>query len=161
MCEPSRDEQPDIASRDIAIIDDDPMIRILMAELLIDDGFQPAVWDGTDDPATFVRRICPAVLVLDLHIGIGPAALRATPLEQIVALQTAAGAPTILCSADSSFLNEHAEALHAAGIQVLTKPFDIDAFVACVRAAVNQCTDTRAEPRARPIDSRQPDGPLP
>jgi len=153
MRELSPNEQPLIA-----IIDDDPMIRILMAEVLIDAGFQPLLWDGIDNPSAFVARVKPAVVVLDLRMGYG--ATSAPTLEQLMVLQAAAGVPIILCSADITFLDGHAEALHAAGIHVLSKPFDRDAFVACVEQAARQRSDGASRARTQRSASLLRDVPL-
>jgi CheY-like chemotaxis protein len=113
----------------ILVLDDEPEIRMLVAELLRDAGYRPA------EAATYDQALALlAAFRFDLVLADPPDApdlRRAAPAQL---LEAAGGTPVVLCSArDPSELADWA-ARGFAGL--LAKPFDADELTAIVRLAL-------------------------
>jgi DNA-binding response OmpR family regulator len=117
----------------IAILDDDPLLRRLMAEILDDDGYEalPVAHDADADLRALLRRR-PDAIILDVR-GTPKsgslrllAALRDDPVTEAI--------PVLVTSADARLLAERADWLEELGVWTLAKPFDIDALLATIRA---------------------------
>ncbi len=123
----------------IAVVDDDAATRALLGELLVDEGYDAAIWDGIVDPLAFVRAARPVVAIVDLHIG--PAMTDdSAPLHEQLASDTGIDAAVILCSADAIYLRERAGELEADGFTIVEKPFNLDDLIDAVRAATTSRT---------------------
>lgn len=130
------------ATSRIAIVDDDVATRMLLGELLVDEGYEAMIWDGIADPLTFVRAACPAVAIVDLHIG--PAMDQdSAPLHELLMGDMGIDAAVIICSADAIYLREHSEELEARGFTIVEKPFNLDDVLDAVRAASARTTSTQ------------------
>ena len=114
----------------ILVVDDDPLIRRTVAELLLDEGY--AVHQAGDgaEALCVMREFPPNAIVLDLMMPVLDGwqfvdRIRAVPEYQDV--------PIVVMSATHG-LNESAERLHAMGVRaVVAKPFDVDALIAIVQ----------------------------
>lgn len=106
----------------ILVVEDEPMIAILMESELADDGFVPVLASSVREALDYVaqRRIDAAVLDYSLADG------TCCPIaERLYAL----GIPFAICTGMSSFSMEES----FPGITVLTKPFDGGELVDVVR----------------------------
>jgi CheY-like chemotaxis protein len=114
----------------VLVVDDDPVIRSTVAELLLDEGYEvDQAADGAEALAT-VGRSAPDVIVLDLMM---PVLDGWAFVERCRELPVARDVPIVVMSATHS-LHESAERLHAMGVRaVVAKPFDVDALIAIVQ----------------------------
>ncbi len=133
--------QKRVSSR-IAVVDDDAATRVLLGELLVDEGYDAAIWDGTADPLAFVRTAQPAVAIVDLHIGHAVTA-DSEPLHELLASDAEIDVAVILCSADAIYLRERSGELEARGFTIVEKPFNLDDVLEAVRDAASRATSTR------------------
>ena len=127
----------DHTSARVAVVDDDAATRMLLGELLVDEGFDVVVWDGEVDPLSFARVARPSVVIVDLHLGQGVHDDSA-PLHEQLANDPRIDAAIILCSADAIYLRDHAAELETNDVIVVEKPFNLDDLVDAVRHAASR-----------------------
>ena len=100
----------------VLVVDDEPLIRDLVAECLRDDGYEVATAADGREALDRIAAHPPALLVLDIMMPV---------LDGLGVLRALAGAafPVVVMSADAG-------ARRAAGLMavaaVLPKPFDLD-----------------------------------
>jgi CheY-like chemotaxis protein len=114
----------------VLVVDDDPVIRSTVAELLLDEGY--AVDQAADgaEALEVVARSVPNAIVLDLMM---PVLDGWAFVERCRAVAATRDVPIVVMSATHS-LHESAERLHAMGVRaVVAKPFDVDALIAIVQ----------------------------
>ncbi len=120
----------------IAVVDDDPAVRELLSDVLIDEGYTPHLFDGTDGTYQGIRAVSPAVVILDLHVGEPDAGWAL--LNHIGADPALERAAIIICSGDDTGLDEHRAALEGRTHAVLPKPFDLDDLAALLQRLTYQ-----------------------
>lgn len=125
MEQPGEDRRPCVA-----VVDDDPALRSLIQELLRDDNYAVALWDGLEDPLAFIHRHAPDVLILDIRLGHGLTIW--SVLDQLDTLSDRRVPQVLVCSADSAFLREHDQTLRDRSCGIVEKPFNIDELLAKV-----------------------------
>lgn len=108
----------------VAVVDDDPALRTLVREVLLDDDYSVALWDGLEDPLGFIQRTTPDVLILDIRLEHGVTIW--SVLDRLDALPERRVPQVLVCSADSAFLREHGQALRDRSCGIVEKPFDIN-----------------------------------
>ena len=113
----------------VLVIDDDDLVRSLLAAALEDDGWRVLASDHALDP-TDISQLRPAVVVLDLRLAAGDDGWLL--LERLRSTPGAREIPVLVCSADDGRTRNGAERLHALGAAVVAKPFAIDALLAAV-----------------------------
>src|SRR5579864_7739102 len=113
----------------ILVVDDDPLIRSTVAELLGDEGYTVfQAGDGTEALRAF-QQFVPDAIVLDLMMPILDGWQFVDRLRRVPDWREV---PIVVMSATHG-LHESAERLHAMGVRaVLAKPFDVDALIAIV-----------------------------
>ena len=124
----------------ILVVDDDPSILTLVAEALVDEGYDVAMARNGADALMRLAEVVPAVLVTDLMMPImdGPTLVRACRAEA-----TTAALPIVVMSAALSAVLGNLARL---GVQeMLEKPFDIHTLVTAVDRLV---VANRPPPRA-------------
>lgn len=108
----------------IAVINDDPAFLEFIASFLESEtSYQSVVWDDGVGSLDRLRRHHPDVVILDVKLGdqsVGKEIL--TSMRQDPELQST---PVIVCTADSGFLQEHADLLESLNADTLEKPFDL------------------------------------
>lgn len=115
----------------ILVVDDDPSILALVAEILLDEGYDVATAGNGAEALERVAEVVPAVIVTDLMMPVmdGPALVRACRAEP-----STAGLPIVIMSAALTALRDGMKSL---GVQdVISKPFDTDSLVAIVACLV-------------------------
>lgn len=119
----------------IIVINDDTDFLTLMSELLTEiEGYDVQICREGDRAYQFVKEQQPDLVILDIRIDgqeAGWAILECLTLDP----QTSA-IPVIVCSAAIRELQAHAAELERYGIDTLTKPFDLDALLHKVAAAL-------------------------
>jgi CheY-like chemotaxis protein len=113
----------------VLVVEDDPGVAALLAEVLAGAGYAPARTDSALGAVALVRRLRPAVLVLDLGL---PYRSGGALLDDLQADPVTAALPVVVVSAFAEALPP-ARRARVAG--VLDKPFSPAALVAAVRAA--------------------------
>ena len=115
----------------ILVVDDDPTILALVAEILQDEGYEVATARNGAEALAQVAETVPAVLLTDLMMPVmdGPAlvrACRAAPLTASLPIVVMSAALAALC-----------EGLEGLGVQdAIVKPFDVDGLVAIIARLV-------------------------
>ena len=128
------------------VVDDDPVIRSTVAELLLDEGY--VVEQAADGAVALdmVAASAPDAIVLDLMM---PVLDGWAFVERCRALPSATDVPIVVMSATHS-LHESAERLHAMGVRaVVAKPFDVDALIAIVQRYAPLAVQPQPPPQAR------------
>jgi DNA-binding response OmpR family regulator len=108
----------------IAVVDDDPDIRVMVALTLGQVGFRVVGFDDGQSALEQVRER-PRLILLDYMMPRlnGPGFLRARGDHPLLA-----GVPVVLISA----YPELAEGVHGLTVGILQKPIDLDVLVECV-----------------------------
>jgi two-component system sensor histidine kinase ChiS len=114
----------------IVVIEDDPVVLELMADVLLDAGYQPELWASPDGALELIRRTRPALVILDAWLarkGDGWTILdemsRASELNMI---------PVIMASADDQ-VRRHMDGRKAAHYVAIEKPFELHTLLATIR----------------------------
>jgi two-component system, chemotaxis family, chemotaxis protein CheY len=114
----------------VLVVDDDPVIRSTVAELLADEGYDVQQASDGAEALEMVRESPPDAIVLDLMM---PVLDGWAFVHQCRALPRCGAVPIVVMSATHR-LHETAEQLHALGVRaVVAKPFDVDALIAIVQ----------------------------
>jgi DNA-binding response OmpR family regulator len=119
----------------IAIINDDTAYLELMHELLEEiEGYVVTICKEADDAYEFVKETQPDLVILDIRVGHEE---NGWVILNLLTLDPATRPiPVIVCSAAVHSLQEHEELLQQYDCDVLPKPFDLDALLAKVEAAL-------------------------
>lgn len=121
----------------IVVINDDTDFLSLMTELLTEtEGYDVQVCREGNHAYQFVREQLPDLVILDIRIegqDLGWAILECVTLDP-----KTNPIPMIVCSAAIRELQAHEELLERYGIDVLTKPFDLNALLDKVAAALER-----------------------
>jgi CheY-like chemotaxis protein len=121
----------------IVVINDDTDFLSLMSELLTDVGeYDVEVCREGNHAYQFVKEKQPDLAILDIRME-GQEAGWAI-LECLTLDPKTHSIPLIVCSAAIRELQAHQELLDRYGIDVLTKPFDLDALLETVAAALDR-----------------------
>jgi CheY-like chemotaxis protein len=122
------------AAPHILAIDDDPAMRAVYAELLCEEGYRVTTWpEPPADPAE-VAALAPDLIVLDLIMD---AAARGAAFLALLRDHPATRAlPVVVCTADRHRLEAMEAQLWVWDCALVTKPFDIDDFLAAVRGCL-------------------------
>jgi CheY-like chemotaxis protein len=118
----------------IFVSNDDPVFVGLIKELLDVAGYTDVVWHVGASAFHRIRDEQPTLVVLDINItnpGRGWSTLDATKLHP-----KTRHIPVIVCSTDMRMINEKAAMLREMNCQTLEKPFDIEALLDKVAAAI-------------------------
>jgi CheY-like chemotaxis protein len=110
----------------VLVVEDDPDLRLMMAQLLLSEGFDATVAaNGREALEVLEHGPAPQVILLDLMMPVmdGFAFRRAQRL-----LPRFADIPVIVLSA----VAERASSIHA--VATLKKPLDVEALIAALRA---------------------------
>jgi len=127
-------------SRHVLILDDEPAIVEILTEVLTDEGCRVTGY-AAPPPVEEVARLAPDLIILDLvfggrNTGLGVlATLRAHPATSAT--------PILVCTALADPSISAAPGQPRPEVQVITKPFDIDALAAAVRCALGSSVSTR------------------
>jgi CheY-like chemotaxis protein len=119
----------------IALINDDTTFLDLMRDLLEDvGGYRVLICKEGDGAYRFVKEHRPDLVILDIRMGGEEAGW--TILELLTLDPGTLPIPLIVCSAAVRELQEHESLLQRYGVGVLPKPFDLDALLQTVEAAL-------------------------
>ncbi len=121
----------------IAVINDDTAFLDLMEELLEkEEGYDVRVCREANNAYQFVKDQQPDLVILDIRVGHeenGWSILNLLTLDP-----DTRPIPVIVCSAAIHSLHEHEDLLQKYDCEVLPKPFDLDALLDKVEAALSK-----------------------
>src|SRR5919202_6885139 len=121
----------------IAVINDDTAFLDLMQELLHnEEGYRVSICKEASSAYQFVKEQRPDLVILDIRVGHEEGGW--TILELINLDPATRPIPVIVCSAALHSLAEHQPLLEQYGCEVLAKPFDLDALLAKIEAALRR-----------------------
>ena len=132
----------------VAIVEDDDVIRLLIQDVLEDEGYACLADSSADTGMELVERHRPDLLILDIRFGDVASGWRL--LDQLGRSPHTAGIPVILCTADARALESQRTALVERGIRCLAKPFDVADLLGLVRAGLR---DAVSLPRAARLEA--------
>ena len=124
----------------VLVIDDEVSILELYRDLFEDEGYRVTLWTYLERDPAGVRALAPDAIVLDLLIGREDLGLRF--LQDLKADPTTAAIPVLVGSADLDLLERARERLAAADCGAVRKPFDIDEFLAAIRACLAEASSS-------------------
>jgi CheY-like chemotaxis protein len=112
--------------RRVLVVEDDPALRALFAEVLAEEGCRVLVAAHAPDPVD-VLQLRPDLLVLDLVLGGADGADGGWRLLRALrAYPGGARVPVLVCTADHALARREAAGLAALADAVLLKPFGLD-----------------------------------
>jgi CheY-like chemotaxis protein len=119
----------------IALINDDTVFLTLMHDLLEEaEGYKVMYCKESDGAYQFAKEHRPELVILDIRMGGEEAGWNI--LELLTLDPETRPIPVIVCSAAIRQLQDNAALLQLYGVEVLPKPFDLDALLEKVRAAL-------------------------
>jgi CheY-like chemotaxis protein len=119
----------------IALINDDTAFLDLMRDLLQEaEGYEVLVCKEGDGAWEFVKAHQPDLVLLDIRMG--DPEMGWTVLELLTLDPATRPIPLIVCSAAIQDLHAHESLLRQYDIDVLPKPFDLDALLDKVRGGL-------------------------
>src|SRR3954468_8197560 len=116
----------------VVVIDDDPAFFTLMDDILGDAGYRASGWPASRGALDRLRRLHPAVVILDLWLEDPAAGWRL--LAAIDADPGLRHLPGLFCPGDHPALRARAATLARAGRRTLSKPFDLDDLLETIAA---------------------------
>ena len=113
----------------VLVVDDDPSIRQVVAEVLADDGYGVQTATNGAEALQVIRQSPPALILLDLMMPVMDGWTFARTCHQV---PQCADVPILVLSASHN-LPASAEALRPLGVRAcLAKPFDVDVLLGAV-----------------------------
>ena len=126
---------PGVAQPRIALIDDDPAFLSLMRDLLEElEGYDVVVCAEAERAYELVTATSPDLVLLDVWMG--SEELDWTLVERLTGDPATRRIRLIICSAAIEQVRAREPLLQRDGIEVLPKPFDLDALLEKVRACL-------------------------
>jgi DNA-binding response OmpR family regulator len=119
----------------VAVINDDTQFLQLMHDLLEEEeGYAVAICKEADNAYEFVKKTRPDLVILDIRVGYEE---NGWMILNLLTLDPATRPiPVIVCSAAIHSLQEHEDLLQQYDCEVLPKPFDLEALLDKVEAAL-------------------------
>jgi len=122
----------------LLIIDDEETLLFLYQQILEPEGYDLRLVSSGSPQVMDLDRFSPDVIILDYHVGRSGQNI---PLwQQLKADLRTSAIPLILCTADANALYAERDLLLEAKVHVVLKPFDICAFLATVRLALQEAS---------------------
>ena len=122
----------------VAVINDDTTFLRLMDELLgREEGYRVSTTFVGGEAHSFVREVQPDLVVLDLVFG-NSAEQGWRTLDLLTLDPATRHIPVIVCSAATVQLHDHAEWLRRFDVEVLPKPFDLDALLDLIATTLGE-----------------------
>jgi two-component system response regulator (stage 0 sporulation protein F) len=116
----------------VLVVDDDRGIRLLLSEILTDEGYEVLEAADGAEGVTMVKVASPDLVIMDLRM---PVMTGVEAIRQLKEDPTTSQVPILAMSA-GTVLRQEAAQLPVSGL--IDKPFDIDALIARVALHLNQ-----------------------
>jgi len=119
-----------MSARHVLVINHDQQVLDLVRDVLADEGYRVSIGRLAEETVADVARLRPDLIVLDVVVD--GAEVGGPVVHRLRAGADALAVPVILCT--SAVEAAHALAPHLArlGVELLAKPFTLEALVACV-----------------------------
>lgn len=118
----------------VAIVDDDVSLAAILTEFLSEEGYQVACWHESGSALSGILTFAPAVIILDTLIG--GAEIGLSILEELRSDPHTAQTPVIVTSSNDWLLRESRVQLRDLRASTLAKPFDLEALLEHIEAAL-------------------------
>ena len=115
----------------IVVADDDPLMNVLLREILLSDGYEVLCCFSGAEAERVIQRVKPDAAIVDMQMEVRDAGLQL--LKSVRQNPTTAHISVIICSADLSYLDEQREQITAYGAEVMFKPFTVEQILKTVR----------------------------
>jgi CheY-like chemotaxis protein len=122
-----------LGTKTIAVIDDDPDIAAILAEILTDEAYEPVIWRRGAGAYEFIKRQHPLAIILDVRMETPDAGLKVA--ESLAADPETRTIPIIVCSGEDEFVRRNRQRLHGLSFSVVAKPFSIPRLLAILNNA--------------------------
>jgi DNA-binding response OmpR family regulator len=122
----------------IALVDEDPLYRDLMHELLTEEGYLTIVAPVDTDAYQIIRRERPALVILAIHM-VNPDSGWLI-LERIRLDPTTTHIPVIVSSANSQLFRDSTALLKVMRCDTLQKPFSLDEILVKIATVIGPPT---------------------
>ena len=109
----------------IAVVETNPVMSLLLDELLLTEGYQVCLWPSQEGVVAFMRDRQPDLIILDLWLQRGNDGV--DTLEQLCSDEMTRRIPILLCMGDPEML-PHEALRRLEAYAVLAKPFLLDEF---------------------------------
>jgi DNA-binding response OmpR family regulator len=129
MTQPASEQPPAVV-----IVETDRALAQLLHAALVSDGWSAIICGATDDPRRLIRREAAALVVVGLELASSKAAW--TLLNDLRADAATAWLPVLFVTVDERLAREQGALLRSEGYALLETPFDLGAFLATVRAQI-------------------------
>jgi len=119
----------------IALVNDDTTYLQLMQDVLAgEEGYEVLICKESDTAYAFIKEQRPDLVILDIRMGGEETGWKI--LELLTLDPETRPIPLIVCSAAIGDLQDHEPLLQKDGVGVLPKPFDLEALLEKVQAAL-------------------------
>jgi CheY-like chemotaxis protein len=118
----------------IMVINDNQEILDLFREVLEEEGYEVILYSFAPNELTEIERHHPNLLMLDFIFG--GEKLGWQLLQKLKMRRTTSKIPVIVCTAALLEVREQEGYLHAHGVEVVTKPFDLEDLLQAVHLAL-------------------------
>jgi CheY-like chemotaxis protein len=118
----------------VAVIEDDPDIAALFADLLTDEGYDPILWNRGAGAYEFIKGHMPVAVLLDMNMETADAGLKVA--EAVCADPVTRPIPIIVISARVDLLKREDPYLQELGCKVHPKPIDIPTLLALLSEVI-------------------------
>ena len=115
----------------VAVIDDEPAITALFADLLADEGYGVSVWHSGAGAHAFVLHVEPVTIILDMQMETRDAGM--VVAQALHDDPATAAIPVIVCSAGIEHEPRKQEQLRLLGCHLHAKPLIIPQLLALLR----------------------------
>ena len=135
----------------IAIVENDYAIRLMLEDLLEEEGYVCLLGTSFTGGLELVERQRPDLLILDVILGGGASGWML--LDQLVRNPYTAEIPVIVCTADANALLNQQAVLRERGIRTLVKPFDVQDLLRLVKDGLKpgRTIDKARSPRLQEV----------
>ena len=120
----------------IMVVEDDAAVLDMYQEVLTDDGFAVVGYRKPPSDLAEIAQLDPDLIVLDLLFGGEAAGI--TLLQALRADACTAAFPVLMCTASDQASRTWNCLLDDLQVPVVIKPFDLEEFLAVVRATMRQ-----------------------
>ena len=127
----------------VLAIDGSEDVRALYRELLRDEGYDAEALDCREAERDRIREMSPDVVVLDCFLGCDPSGWE---LQQVLSLDPVLQrVPIVICTTDTHMSGSGDSEALTAGIQMLSKPFELPDLLSAIETALQGSAVGRAD----------------
>jgi DNA-binding NtrC family response regulator len=146
-----------VAGKRVLVVDDDPSIATLVAEVLRDEGLQAKAVTNVREAAALIDQATPEVVLLDVNL---PGLDGRDLLRQWLPL-TASGMRVLLMTGDRRAIDQLDDPAALGVVGQLLKPFELQDLLDAVRRALDGARlgaspSHRCGPKPAPPETSQP-----